>query len=208
LNFEWLPELFINSSPSDVHVRTSRKIYGADSTPLRRLPDHRVSHDFADRRHNLADHPRGKITEPFNSRQIYFPGEGLLLVIALLYLLGLTLTSVVGRWVWNTLDSGVSRLPGLGLLYRTLKQILGFDAGEGALFQRVVLVPDESTRSMEIGLVTASAGDAEAKHLTVFVPCSPNPSQGRLLRIPASSVITTDWTVDKALKALFSLGKI
>jgi len=145
---------------------------------------------------------------PLIPDKFYFPGEGLLLVIALLYLLGLTLTSVVGRWVWNTLDSGVSRLPGLGILYRTLKQILGFDAGEGALFQRVVLVPDESTRSMEIGLVTASAGDAEAKHLTVFVPCSPNPSQGRLLRIPASSVITTDWTVDKALKALFSLGKI
>jgi uncharacterized membrane protein len=145
---------------------------------------------------------------PLIPDKFYFPGEGLLLVIALLYLLGLTLTSVVGRWVWNTLDRGLSRLPGLGILYRTLKQILGFDAGEGALFQRVVLVPDESTRSMEIGLVTASAGDAEAKHLTVFRSLLAQPSQGRLLRIPASSVIPTDWTVDKALKALFSLGKI
>jgi uncharacterized membrane protein len=145
---------------------------------------------------------------PLIPAQFYFPGEGLLVVIALLYLLGLMLTSVIGRWIWDSLDCAVSRLPGLGMLYRTLKQILGFDAGEGALFQRVVLVRDDSTSSLEIGLVTASEGDGEAKHLTVFIPGSPNPSQGRLLRIAASRVEPTDWSVDRALKSLFSVGKI
>lgn len=145
---------------------------------------------------------------PLIPDKVYFPGGGLLVVIVLLYLLGLMLTSVIGRWIWDSLDCGLSRLPGLGMLYRTLKQILGFDAGEGALFQRVVLVPDDSTNSMEIGLVTATEGDGGAKQLIVFVPCSPNPSQGRLLRIPASRVAPTDWSVDKALKSLFSLGKI
>lgn len=106
------------------------------------------------------------------------------------------------------MDGSLSRFPALGILYRTLKQILGFDTGEGALFQRVVLVRDDSTSSTEIGLVTASDGDGEAKHLIVFVPGSPNPSQGRLLRIPASRVDATDWSVDKALKSLFSVGKI
>lgn len=145
---------------------------------------------------------------PLVPDELYFPGEGLLLVIALLYLLGLTLTSVVGRWIWDALDSALSRIPGLGMIYCTLKQILGFDSGEGALFQRVVLVRDDSTSSWEIGLVTASEGAGEAKHLIVFVPGSPNPSQGRLLRIPANRVEATDWSVDRALKSLFSLGKI
>lgn len=94
------------------------------------------------------------------------------------------------------------------MLYRTLKQILGFDAGEGALFQRVVLVRDDSTNSREIGLVTASEGDGETKQLIVFIPGSPNPSQGRLLHIAASRVEPTDWSVDRALKSLFSVGKI
>jgi uncharacterized membrane protein len=145
---------------------------------------------------------------PLIPDKLYFPGEGLLVVVALLYLLGLALSSVIGRWIWDALDGGLSRLPGLGMLYRTLKQIFGFDAGEGALFQRVVLIRDDSTSSMEIGLVTASEGDGEAKQLTVFIPGSPNPSQGRLLRIPASRVEATDWSVDKALKSLFSVGKI
>jgi uncharacterized membrane protein len=145
---------------------------------------------------------------PLVPSRFYFPSEGLLLVIALLYLLGLTLTSVVGRWLWNTLDTGLTRLPGVGILYRTLKQILGFEAGEGGLFQGVVLVRDDSTDSVEIGLVTSSSGDGETKQLLVFVPFSPNPSQGRLLRISASRVTRTDWSVDKALKTLFSLGRI
>jgi uncharacterized membrane protein len=145
---------------------------------------------------------------PLVPAALYFPGEGLLLVIALLYLLGLTLTSVVGRWIWDSLDAGLSRLPGVGMIYRTLKQIFGFDAGEGALFQRVVLVRDDGTSGVEIGLVTASEGEGEAKHLIVFIPGSPNPSQGRLLRIAASRVEATDWSVDQALKSLFSLGKI
>ena len=149
-----------------------------------------------------------KSLSPLIPAQFYVPGEGLLLVIVLLYLLGLTLTSVIGRWLRDALDSALSSIPGIGTIFRTLKQILGFDAGEGALFQKVVLVQNESVGSTEIGLVTAAEGEGSARQFVVFVPGSPNPSQGRLIRIPASRIIATDWTVDKALKALFSLGKI
>ncbi|HXG53118.1 MAG TPA: DUF502 domain-containing protein [candidate division Zixibacteria bacterium] len=144
---------------------------------------------------------------PLIPARFYFPGAGLLSVIALLYLLGLTLTTVLGRWLWHRTDALVCRLPGLGLLYRTLKQILGLDPGEGALFERVVLVPDEGTGGAEIGLVTGSEGNGEAQRLLVFVPHSPNPAQGRLLRLSPGRVIPTDWSVDRALKGLFSLGK-
>lgn len=144
---------------------------------------------------------------PLIPPQFYIPGAGLLLVVVLLYLLGLTLTSVIGRWLWQALDSALGHIPGLGTIYRTLKQILGFDSGEGALFERVVLVRNDSVGSTEIGLVTASEGEGSAKQFVVFVPGSPNPAQGRLLRLPAERVVTTDWTVDKALKSLFSLGK-
>lgn len=148
-----------------------------------------------------------KSLSPLVPAKFYFPGLGLLSVIILLYLLGLTLTSVLGRWLWNWLDAALSRIPGAGVVYKTLKQILGFDAGAGSLFQRVVLVPDQGTGGAEIGLVTAREGNGDAERLIVFIPNSPNPAQGRLLRLPASRVIATDWSVDKALKGLFSLGK-
>jgi uncharacterized membrane protein len=145
---------------------------------------------------------------PLVPSKFYFPGLGLLSIVALLYGLGLTLTSVVGRWLWNWVDLALCRFPGLGMLYRTLKQILGFESGDGALFQRVVLVADQGTGGAEIGLVTSVEGNGDGKQLVVFVPHSPNPAQGRLLRLPVDRVIATDWSVDKALKGLFTLGKI
>ena len=42
----------------------------------------------------------------------------------------------------------------------------------------------------------------------VFVPGSPNPSQGRLLRLPRERAVPIDLPVDRALKELFSLGKV
>jgi uncharacterized membrane protein len=145
---------------------------------------------------------------PLIPEKWYFPGMALITVVVLLYLLGLTLSTVVGRWFWNRLDNVMDRLPGLGMIYRTLKQILGFEAGEGGLFQSVVLVPNEATGWSQIGLVTSVERDAESQQLVVFVPGSPNPSQGRLVRLPAARAVRTDWSVDRALKYLFSLGKI
>ncbi|HWO43717.1 MAG TPA: DUF502 domain-containing protein [Candidatus Eisenbacteria bacterium] len=149
-----------------------------------------------------------KSLSPIVPETVYFPGLGLLSVVLVLYGLGLTLTTMVGRWLWTYLDLALCRFPGLGMLYRTLKQILGFESGEGALFERVVLVHDEGTGGAEIGLVTASDGTADERQLLVFIPHSPNPAQGRLLRLPASRVIATDWTVDRALKGLLTLGKV
>ncbi len=144
---------------------------------------------------------------PLVPAKFYFPGLGLLSVILLLYLLGATLTSVLGRWLWYWLDAALSRVPGVGAVYQTLKQILGFDDGAGSLFQGVVLVPDQGTGAAEIGLVTARERQGDTEQLIVFVPNSPNPAQGRLLHLPESCVIATEWSVDKALKRLFSLGK-
>ncbi len=55
----------------------------------------------------------------------YFPGLGLLAAFALLYLIGLVLTTFIGKWLWTRLDRLLDRLPALGKLYVSLKQILG-----------------------------------------------------------------------------------
>jgi uncharacterized membrane protein len=138
----------------------------------------------------------------------YFPGLALITVVLFLYLLGLTLSTVVGRWFWKRFDGILDRMPGLGMIYRTLKQILGFEAGEDGLFQSVVLLPNEATGWSEIGLVTSLESNEGSQQLVVFVPGSPNPSQGRLVRLPVARAIRTEWSVDAALKYLFSLGKI
>src|SRR5689334_5535622 len=62
------------------------------------------------------------------------PGRRLLVGIIVIYLLGLTVTTVIGQWVWDHLDRLLSHVPGLAMLYNTLKQILGYGSGKDALF--------------------------------------------------------------------------
>ena len=138
----------------------------------------------------------------------YFPGLGLLAAAMLIYAVGLTVSTIIGRWAWRLLDSLLNKLPALGTLYKTLKQILGYGGGEDAVFQQVVLVPCREVDGYEIGLVTNRvSGTAEPGKLFVFIPGAPNPTAGRLLVLDASLVRPLAVPVNEALKTLVSVGK-
>lgn len=136
----------------------------------------------------------------------YFPGCGILLGAAGVYLIGLTVSTFVGRWVWNLFDRLFDRLPVLGRLYQTLKQILGYGEGKDALFHEVVMIPGQ--HGEELGLVTNRATDANGQSkLIVFVPMAPNALNGRLVVVDPTAARPTSLSVNDAMKALVSLGK-
>jgi len=137
----------------------------------------------------------------------YFPGLALLLTAVGLYVLGLAVSTFVGRFLLRLVDSLLSRLPALGRLYATVKQILGYGEGEDAVFRRVVLVENEVSGSRELGLVTAEVrGDSGDVRLAVFVPGAPNPTTGRLLLAERERVRPLDLPVNEAFKTLLSVG--
>lgn len=137
-----------------------------------------------------------------------FPGMAILVAIAGIYLLGLTVTTFIGKWLWNIFDAILSRVPGLAMLYNTLKQILGYGSGKDALFLRVVLVKDVSAGTLELGLVTEEVNlEGQTPRLAVFLPGSPNPALGRLVLVEPERCVPTQIPVDVAIKALLSTGK-
>ncbi|RJR40864.1 MAG: DUF502 domain-containing protein [Desulfobacteraceae bacterium] len=139
----------------------------------------------------------------------YFPGFGLLTTVILIYLIGLAVTTFIGRWIWNRIDTLVEKLPALGSLYGTLKQILGYGQGEHAIFYEAVLVPSRDVKSEELGLVTNKIFDESGNvtKLVIFVPGSPNPTSGRLLVMDRACVKPLQMPVNDTLKALVSMGK-
>jgi uncharacterized membrane protein len=138
-----------------------------------------------------------------------FPGVGLLVGVVGLYVIGLTVTTFVGRWLWRIADRLLASAPGLGVLYQTLKQITGYGNGKDALFRQVVLVRSEFKGTLELGLVTEDYRPAgEEPRLFVFVPGSPNPAAGRLVLVKREDCVATEIPIDVALKALFSTGKM
>lgn len=138
----------------------------------------------------------------------YFPGLGLLAVVVVLYLIGLVVGTVIGQWIWTQVDKLFARLPILGNLYQTLKQILGYGEGPGALFERVVLIPAHEANALEMGLVTNTIHVADgSEQLLVFVPACPNPMTGRLLVIEAARTRPVAMHVNEAMRAFVALGK-
>jgi len=138
----------------------------------------------------------------------YFPGLGLLATAAAIYLIGLTVSTFLGRWLWNQIDRLFDSLPALGRLYQTLKQIVGYGEGKHAIFQRVILIRGSEPDGSELGLVTNETTDETgARKLVVFVPGAPNPTTGRLIVIDAARTMPLSVTVNDALKTLLSVGK-
>ncbi len=138
----------------------------------------------------------------------YFPGLGLLAAFALLYLIGLVLTTFIGNWLWTRLDRLLDRLPALGRLYVSLKQILGYGEGKDAIFQATVMVPAPGGTGEEFGLVTNRLQLADGQErLLVFIPGSPNPTSGRLLLSAPEDVRPSDMPVNEVFKVLVAVGK-
>lgn len=138
----------------------------------------------------------------------YFFGMGILIATIFVYLVGLTVSTFVGRWLWRKFDVLLERLPILGSLYQTLKQILGYGQGPKGLFQRVVFVSMESSNHRELGLVTREACDETAGRIVVFIPNAPTPTSGRLLYVDPQLVQASNLTASQAMQLLVSLGTV
>lgn len=149
----------------------------------------------------------GVLTASWRSEvSVYFPGLGLLLAVAAIYFVGLFVTTFLGKWLWRRADVVLEKLPVLGSLYQSLKEVLGYDSDRDRFFEAVVAVPVDG--GFEIGLVTGSApGPDGEEHSVVFVPSSPNPTNGRLLLLPPDRMKTLDLRAADALRGLVSLGK-
>ncbi|HLU38337.1 MAG TPA: DUF502 domain-containing protein [Planctomycetota bacterium] len=139
-------------------------------------------------------------------RAFYFPGLGILLALIALYLVGFFVTSLIGRWLWRRTDRMLERLPLVGAMYQSLKEILGYDSGRERFFRGVVAVRGED--GVEMGLVTGETQGPDGRPCAiVFVPGSPNPTNGRLLLLDPATMQKLDVRVADALRALVSMGK-
>ena len=136
----------------------------------------------------------------------YLPGMGIVAALLLVYLVGLLVTTFFGRWLWRQADKLLQRVPLVGTLYSSLKEVLGYDTARDRFFESVVAVRVDD--GFEIGLVTGRAdGPDGTEHTIVFVPSSPNPSNGRLLLLPPDHINELDLRAADALRGLVSMGK-
>ena len=137
---------------------------------------------------------------------IRYPLLGLLVGVVGLYVLGLFVTSLIGRWVLTGADILLVHIPGLRDLYQSWKQVAFSPEGDEGIFARVVLIPDESGHVRMMGFSTRKPLDGDPETTCVFVPGSPNPTSGRLYFVPTRDCLVLDLPTRVGLKVLISGG--
>ena len=135
-----------------------------------------------------------------------YPLAGLGVGLVSLYLLGLFVTSLVGRWVLTGADMLLVHIPGLRDLYQSWKQVAFSPEGDEGIFARVVLIPDESGRLRMMGFSMRRPLEGDPETTCVFVPNAPNPTTGRLYFAPTRDCLVLDLPTRVALKVLISGG--
>ena len=149
---------------------------------------------------------------PIEARYLgrHVPGAGLLATFLLVYLAGLIVRNLGGRHLVRWLEQILLRLPLIGDVYGSSKQIMeAISSPTGLGFRKVVSFDYPRPGIRAIGFVTREARSAQGEPIyVVFMPTTPNPTTGFLLFMPVDGVEETGLTVEQALKMVVSAGVV
>ena len=152
----------------------------------------------------------GFIENFVNVRQI--PGLGILLVLICLYLIGLVASNVLGRQIFNFIESITDRIPIIKAIYQVGKQLSeGLSVTEGKqAFKKALLIDCNNSGVWTVAFVTGTVKrqDTGEELLRMFVPTAPNPTTGFIFLVKMSQTVDPGWTVEEALKMVVSAGII
>ena len=148
------------------------------------------------------------ITISLFDRIYHLPGVGIIAFFLLLYLIGLITTNVLGRKLISWGDRLFTTIPVVKNIYTSSKQLTdAFSATRKGSFRQAVFVEFPQEGNYMLGFVTNELMDLEhQKKVTVFVPTAFVPPQGFLLFLPKEKILSSQLTVEEAIKAIMSVG--
>src|SRR3954469_20723475 len=144
------------------------------------------------------------------------PGTGLIIAVFALTLLGFLTANLVGRKLVDYGERLLGRMPVVRAVYRSLKQVFEtLFSGNGNSFRRVGLVEFPSPGMWSIVLISQPPSSdvsnylpGDEEHISVFLPCSPNPTTGFFFYVPKSKVIEVEMSTEDAATLIMSAGVV
>ena len=147
---------------------------------------------------------------------VKIPGLGLIVAFIALTLLGFFTANFVGRKFVELGENLLGRMPVVRPVYRGLKQVFeALFSKSASTFRTVGLVefPAPGMWSL-VFLSTPPGADITARlpsqdeHVSVFMPCTPNPTTGFFFYVPRREIIELDIPVEEAAKLIMTAGMI
>ena len=136
----------------------------------------------------------------------------MVILIIVLTLIGALTAGLLGRWLLQTGERILNRMPVIRSVYSATKQIFETVlAQQSNAFREAVLVEYPRRGIWAIAFITGRT-EGEVQNLTeeetvnIFLPTTPNPTSGFLLFLPREEVVHLDMSVEEAIKMVISGG--
>ena len=145
---------------------------------------------------------------PFISGQPWdFPGIGLIAMVVIFYLVGLVISTAVGRTVMSWKSVALRHIPVIKTIFGVTEQATTLMASDFN-FSRVVFLEWPREGMIAMGFVTGRAYSQSSDHslAIVYIPTIPNPTSGNMAFVNEDDLLETDITVENAVKLIFSGG--
>ena len=144
------------------------------------------------------------------------PGFGVAALALGLTVLGLLARNLLGRSLINVSEMFVGLAPGVRGIYKSAKQIFETAFSQsGTSFRKVGLVEYPAPGMWSIVFISTPPSGEVARALpgardfvSVFLPCTPNPTTGFWFYVQAERVVEISMTPDAAAKLIMSAGLI
>ncbi|MFQ6078489.1 MAG: DUF502 domain-containing protein [Thermodesulfobacteriota bacterium] len=143
---------------------------------------------------------------------VHIPGLGIILTVAVIFLVGLVTANFVGKKVVHGIEYLFARIPLVRTIYTGAKEIVQtIVLDRPSQFRQVVLIEYPRRGIYSIAFVTSSpSGELAAKvngdFLNVFIPTTPNPTSGFFILVSREETIPLNITIEDAFKLIMSAG--
>ncbi len=135
-------------------------------------------------------------------------------VVLLVTAFGYLSNYVFGKYFVSLGERAIQRIPGLGAVYNSVKQIVAtFGTSNRNLFSKVVLIEYPRRGIWTLGFLTGKQQAEPQARIgpevwTVFVPTAPNPTSGFILMLPRSDIVELEMSVGDGMKMILSGGAV
>lgn len=158
----------------------------------------------------------GRFLEPYFMREFgfYFKGVSIVVGFFIIFLIGFMVTNFFGRKVHAFFENLLLKLPFFRQVYPAFKEIALFLFSRDKLaFKQVVIVEYPRKGLYSFGFLTNANNERASKILgkeicNVFIPSAPGPVTGYVLLVPKKELISTDVSVEEAIKFNISGGVV
>jgi uncharacterized membrane protein len=143
------------------------------------------------------------------------PGFGVIFAFLALTLLGFLAANLAGRSLIRLGEASLARMPIVRSIYKSVKQIFETVFSQsGTTFRKVGMIEFPGKGTWSLVFICAPPAPSLAAHLpgedhvSVFLPCTPNPTTGFYFFLPAREVVELQISPDDAAKLIITCGVI